>query len=186
MVVAAGSRRAGTRLPHRSRRSCPEAIPRFDDFPVRRLTGVVCVRRLAQVIHKAGRGPPDRCQPLPVTTSELKHAARPVHPGPVAGVDTNPGTSAAPFRTLQKALSKGVVAPGDTINLKPGNYNEAVATQVPGTQAAPITIKGPGTGKVADPAVQAVLRGLGGRVFSINHSWYTLTGLDIDGQPNIP
>src|SRR5690242_8393002 len=107
------------------------------------------------------------------------HAAAAFWVDPVAGVDTNPGTSAAPFRTLQKALSKGVVAPGDTINLKPGNYNEAVATQVPGTQAAPITIKGPGTGKVADPAVQAVLRGLGGRVFSINHSWYTLTGFAI-------
>ena len=32
---------------------------------------------------------------------------------------------------------------------------------------------------------KAVLYGLGGRVFSINHSYYTLDGFTIDGQQNI-
>ena len=30
-----------------------------------------------------------------------------------------------------------------------------------------------------------MLYGLGGRVFSINHSYYTLSGFTIDGQQNI-
>src|SRR4029079_288326 len=87
---------------------------------------------------------------------------------PKNGSDTNPGTEAEPFKSLQKALTPLVAKPGLTIHLKAAEYSEAVATQVAGTQAAPITIKGPETGKVADPAVQAVVRGLGGRVFSIN------------------
>ena len=57
------------------------------------------------------------------------------------GSDTNAGTEAAPFRTLQRALD--LAAAGTTINLKPGTYREAVITKRPGTAAAPIKIKGP-------------------------------------------
>ena len=95
-----------------------------------------------------------------------------------SGLDTNPGTDTAPFRTLQKALD--VATAGTTITLKAGEYHEAVATKTAGAAAAPITIKGPIEGRD-----KAVLYGLGGRVFSINHSYYTLTGFTIDGQQNI-
>jgi hypothetical protein len=95
-----------------------------------------------------------------------------------AGSDTNAGTSAAPFKTLQKALD--VAQAGATINLKPGTYREAVITKRPGTAAAPITIKGTTANRT-----DAVLYGLGGRVFSIDHSYYTLDGFTIDGQQNI-
>ena len=100
-----------------------------------------------------------------------------------SGLDTNPGTDAAPFKTLQKALN--VATAGTTINLKPGEYHEAVATKTAGTATAPITIKGPETGKDVTGRYKAVLYGLGGRVFSINHSYYTLSGFTIDGQQNI-
>lgn len=100
------------------------------------------------------------------------------------GSDTNAGTTAAaPFKTLQKALD--VAQAGTTINLAAGTYREAVTTRRAGTAAAPITIKGPETGKDPGKRYQAVLYGLGGRVFSINHSYYTLTGFTIDGQQNI-
>ena len=99
------------------------------------------------------------------------------------GLDTNPGTDAAPFRTLQKALD--VATAGTTINLKAGEYHEAVATKTAGTATAPITIRGPETGKDVTGRYKAVLYGLGGRVFSINHSYYTLSGFTIDGQQNI-
>ena len=88
------------------------------------------------------------------------------------GADTNGGTQTAPFKTLQKALD--VAAPGTTINLAAGIYREAVATKTAGTAAAPITIKGPETGKDVSGRYKAVLYGLGGRVFSIDHSYYTL------------
>jgi hypothetical protein len=60
-----------------------------------------------------------------------------------------------------------------------------VATKVSGTPAAPITIRGPETGKDPNGRHKAVLYGLGGRVFSVNHSYYTLDGFTIDGQQNI-
>ena len=72
--------------------------------------------------------------------------------------------------------------PGTTINLAAGTYREAVATKTAGTATAPITIKGPETGKDVNGRYKAVLYGLGGRVFSINHSYYTLSGFTIDGQ----
>ena len=77
----------------------------------------------------------------------------------------------APFRWL---------VTGTTINLKAGTYREAVITKRASTAAAPIKIKGPVEGRD-----KAVLYGLGGRVFSIDHSYYTLDGFTIDGQQNI-
>src|ERR671911_3043346 len=90
-----------------------------------------------------------------------------VNPDTKVGNNANTGTSSgAPFATLQKALD--VAQAGATINLAPGTYREAVITKRAGTAAAPITVKGPQEGRD-----QAVLYGLGGRVFSIDHSWST-------------
>ena len=100
-----------------------------------------------------------------------------------SGSDANPGTSAAaPFATLQKALD--LAKPGTTINLAAGIYRQAVITKIDGTAAAPITIKGPRRKNPADRS-KAVLYGTGGRVFSIDHSYYTLDGFTIDGQEDI-
>jgi len=72
------------------------------------------------------------------------------------GRDTNPGTSAAPFATIDKAWS--VAKAGDIINLKAGIYNQIahLNTGNAGTSAAPITIQ-------TDPAssVKAVIDGTG-------------------------
>ena len=61
-----------------------------------------------------------------------------VDPG---GDDTNPGTAASPFRTIQKAAS--VVSPGDTVLIKPGTYAERLNNVIPsGTSwSAAVTIK---------------------------------------------
>jgi chitodextrinase len=100
------------------------------------------------------------------------------------GSDSNSGTTIdRPFKTIQKALT--VAQPGATINLAAGKYVEAVSTQRAGTAAAPITIKGPETGKNVGDRYKAVLYGLGGRVFSISHSHYVLDGFTIDGQERI-
>jgi methionine-rich copper-binding protein CopC len=112
------------------------------------------------------------------------HAAGTVYYVSPTGADTNSGTSAnAPFKTIQKALD--LAQPGTTINLAAGTYREALTTKVAGTAAAPITIKGPETGTAASGRYKATLYSLGGRVVSINHSYYTLDGFTIDGQPNI-
>jgi uncharacterized protein (TIGR03382 family) len=58
------------------------------------------------------------------------------------GSDTNPGTAAAPFRTIQKAAN--AVAPGDTVTIHAGTYTGFVVN-ARGTQAAPISFVGDGT-----------------------------------------
>lgn len=59
-------------------------------------------------------------------------------PNPAAG-DTNPGSEALPFKTIQKAAN--VVAPNDTVYVKAGVYKEMVWIKQSGTPAAPITFR---------------------------------------------
>jgi parallel beta-helix repeat protein len=58
------------------------------------------------------------------------------------GSDSNSGSSTAPFKTFAKALS--MLAPGDTLQVKPGTYYEAVVLSRSGTASAPITVIGNG------------------------------------------
>ncbi|NTV31001.1 hypothetical protein HGA91_03430 [candidate division WWE3 bacterium] len=59
-----------------------------------------------------------------------------------SGIDTNPGTSAQPVKTLKKALS--LVQAGDTVIIRNGTYKEIVdlTLTTKGTANAPITVKG--------------------------------------------
>jgi Protein of unknown function (DUF1565) len=98
------------------------------------------------------------------------------------GNDTGDGSQAAPLRTIQAALDDA--EPGTVINLAPGEYREQPTTMRDGAPDAPITIRGPESGR--DPAGrgQAVLYGTG-RIFNIDHSHYTLEGFTIDGQERL-
>ena len=92
-----------------------------------------------------------------------------VHPN---GSDEDSGTAAAPFQTIQHALS--VARPGDVVILAPGIYNQDVVSQRSGTTDTPITIRGPKA---------AIIKGGGGaRVVEINHDNITLEGFTIDGR----
>ena len=106
---------------------------------------------------------------------------RVVHVDP-AGADTNDGSAAAPLRTIQAALQDAT--PGTEISLAPGVYREQLVTVRDGAPGAPITIKGPETGKDRAGRYRAVVYGTG-RVVSINHSYYTLDGFTIDGQEEL-
>jgi len=55
------------------------------------------------------------------------------------GLDTNPGTLAQPFLTIQKAAD--VALAGDTVRVRGGTYRETVTTTQSGTAVAPITFK---------------------------------------------
>jgi parallel beta-helix repeat protein len=52
------------------------------------------------------------------------------------GSDSNPGSSAAPFRSIQKAVA--VVKAGDTVYVRPGTYLEKVVSAKSGTASARI------------------------------------------------
>jgi hypothetical protein len=65
------------------------------------------------------------------------------------GSDTNPGTFAEPFATIAKASS--VVAPGNTVYVRAGTYNEQVAIMASGTSNARITFAAyPGEAPIID------------------------------------
>jgi hypothetical protein len=105
----------------------------------------------------------------------------PLHVSPT-GRDSDDGSAGAPLRTIQAALDRA--RPGVTINLAPGVYRERPVTSQDGAPGAPITIKGPETGKDRAGRYQAVVYGTG-RVFSIDNSHYTLQGFTIDGQEKL-
>ena len=113
-----------------------------------------------------------------------------IHPARAAGLDiyvsasgsdTSSGTtSATPLKTLQTALNRA--APGSVIHLARGTYSGDVVTKVNGTALAPITIEGTDTGLDLGKRGMTTVTGTG-RVFSINNSYYHLTGFTIDGEP---
>lgn len=51
------------------------------------------------------------------------------------GLDTDPGTEAKPWKTIQHAANAGVIAPGDTVYIRAGTYNERVTVNVSGSAA---------------------------------------------------
>ncbi len=56
----------------------------------------------------------------------------------LAGSDSNPGTQAQPFRTIQYGVNK--LAGGDTLYIRGGVYNELVTIRNSGTASSPIVI----------------------------------------------
>ena len=57
-----------------------------------------------------------------------------------SGSDSNPGSSAAPFKTFAKAVS--VLQAGDTLQVLKGTYYETLTLSKLGTENAPITVVG--------------------------------------------
>jgi hypothetical protein len=120
--------------------------------------------------------------PNPSPSPEPDADARQMYVSPT-GNDTGDGSQAAPLRTIQAALDDAEA--GTVINLAPGEYREQLTTQRDGDPDAPITIRGPENGKDPSGRNQAVLLGKG-RIFNIDHSYYTLEGFTIDGQERLP
>jgi len=108
--------------------------------------------------------------PLPAAPGGV---TRWVAPG---GSDANPGTSAAPFATIQAALN--VAQPGDEVRVRPGVYYQSFDTPRSGTASAPIHIVADGPGVVLDGSDPAFLgrtdwRDEGGGIWSVPFSGAT-------------
>jgi hypothetical protein len=79
------------------------------------------------------------------------------------GRDTNPGTEAEPFATLQHAAS--VARPGDTVLASAGTYNKLLTLSASGTAAAPITFASrPGETAIIDGTGLAIPGGQNGLI----------------------
>jgi hypothetical protein len=90
-----------------------------------------------------------------------------------AGADTNPGTLAAPWRTVAHALS--ALNPGDTLYVRGGTYVENITgTSVrPGTASAPILVTN-------YPGERPVIEGL---LWLRSPSYWTFDGINVTWNP---
>jgi parallel beta helix pectate lyase-like protein/uncharacterized protein DUF1565 len=94
-----------------------------------------------------------------------------------AGVDSAPGSSAQPFRTITRALA--VVGPGERILVSAGTYAERVritGTVRAGTAAAPIRLQGVNAPKLVPPATES------GSLVQIEKPYWTVDGFEADVQ----
>jgi Right handed beta helix region len=101
------------------------------------------------------------------------------------GLDTNPGTIAAPFRTIQHGAD--AAGPGDTVYIRGGVYHESVVVHNSGTSAARIVFKNYNNERVtldgADPITN--WSAAGNSVYTAPMSWNLGQGLNqvfVDGQ----
>jgi hypothetical protein len=89
------------------------------------------------------------------------------------GADTNPGSQAAPFATLGRALR--ALNPGDTLLVRGGTYVENItdAGIKAATSAAPVVVKN-------FPGERPVLQGL---LWLTNPTWWTFDGINVTWNP---
>ena len=89
------------------------------------------------------------------------------------GSDSNPGTKARPFKTINKAAS--VAKASTTVHVAPGTYNGNVTTKLSGTSTAKIRF-------VSDTKWGAKIIGSGKEVMWLNNgSHVEINGFDISG-----
>ncbi|MGO4805122.1 hypothetical protein AB4089_08350 [Arthrobacter sp. 2MCAF15] len=101
------------------------------------------------------------------------HAAGATYFVSASGSDTNSGTSsAAPWKSLAKVNST-VLQPGDTVSFRRGDtWTGGVVTTQSGTDAAPITLNGYGSG-----SAPTITGGKSGNCIRINGNFTTVDGL---------
>jgi Fibronectin type III domain/Right handed beta helix region len=132
--------------------------------------------------------PPPPPPPLPPPPPGLAAALPPPIPestGPVAyvattGSDSNDGTLASPWRTIQKAFN--TLRPGEQALVRGGTYTQSVVMQRAGTVTAPITVE-------AYPGERAVIHPGGSTSMdypvriTAGAAWFRLRGFVIEGSP---
>jgi hypothetical protein len=101
------------------------------------------------------------------------------------GSDSNAGSLARPFKTIQKAAN--LAQPGDTVFVRGGTYRETVRPSRSGTGSSPIAFKAYGSEKVTVSGADVVSGWSrhGGSVYKAKQGWSMGTGEDqvfVDGQ----
>jgi hypothetical protein len=96
-----------------------------------------------------------------------------------SGSDAGPGTIGAPWRTIGKAAT--TLAPGDTVLIRAGTYNEQVRVAVSGTTGAEVTFAAyPGESPVLDgTGIAGSSVDLAGLFEIVLQSWVRVRGLRV-------
>lgn len=91
-------------------------------------------------------------RPLPTASQRPRSEGPGFYADARRGADANPGTEAAPWRTINHALKN--LSPGDTLYLRGGTYYENVYCAVAGRPDAPVTVRSfPGELAVIDGGI---------------------------------
>jgi hypothetical protein len=99
------------------------------------------------------------------------------------GSDSNPGTSSAPWKTIQKAATS--VEGGSFVNVMAGTYNERVTLTTSGTAGLPITFQAQGTVVMQGFTIYAdYIRVIGFEITNSNISYVDGNGVGIQGRFN--
>jgi hypothetical protein len=96
------------------------------------------------------------------------------------GLDSNPGTRAAPLRSLARAAR--LVTPGTIVNVLPGSYHGGFRTTIDGKPNARIVFRATERWRahIVPPPVSANATGWDNRA-----SYVDIEGFDIDGSPGL-
>ncbi len=95
-----------------------------------------------------------------------------------SGDNSNAGTLAAPWRTIQHAAN--MVTAGDTVYVQSGVYNEIVTMQTSGTASAPIVFSSyPGDIAIVDGTGLSIPNGVSGLFTVQNLNYITIEGFEI-------
>src|SRR3954470_13324307 len=73
------------------------------------------------------------------SSSELSAGTGPQFYVATTGDDSQPGSSAQPWRTIQKAMTSAT--PGSTVNIHGGTYHERLSVEVSGTAGNYVTFQ---------------------------------------------
>ena len=117
-----------------------------------------------------GRPPRGRLpSPLAESTGATFHVS-------TSGSDSNPGTSVAPWGTIQKALDS--LQPGQRALVHGGTYVEDLQMDRAGTASAPISVE-------ASPGEEPVLESDSGHPLEVGSDggWFRFRGFTIQGNP---
>lgn len=102
-----------------------------------------------------------------------------------SGLDANPGTLAAPLRTIEEAAT--LAQPGDTVYIRGGTYRETVTPARSGLASAPITFKPYNSEQVYVSGADAITgwTNYNGNIYQAPMSWDLGTGnneIFVNGQ----
>jgi hypothetical protein len=118
------------------------------------------------------------CSCLLITTSAF--AAQTFHVAP-GGSDSNPGSEAFPWRTLQHAADS--VSPGDTALIQPGTYTAGMHVTTGGTQSSPIIFRATASGVIVDGTGIPDVHPTRDLIYIDEADWITVEGLRLQHAP---